>query len=190
MDLTLPPAIPRRGGPITRAVGRAALRLLGWRIEGEFPNREKLVLIVAPHRSNWDFVVGISGKFALGLDVSWLGKHTLFRGPWGRLFKNWGGIPIDRRSSNDTVATVVGGFANRECLVLAITPEGTRKAVGTWRSGFWYIAHGAGIPILPVALDWEHRVVRILPPIEPRDRDEDMRNIQALYAGIRGRNGR
>ena len=186
MDLTLPPAIPRRGGPITRAIGRAALTLLGWRIEGEFPNRKKMVLIAAPHRSNWDFVVGIAGKFALGLDVSWLGKHTLFRGPWGPLFKRWGGIPIDRRSSNDTVSTVVAGFANREHLLLAITPEGTRKAVGTWKSGFWYIANGAGIPILPVAFDWEHRVIRIMPPIEPRDRDEDVRNIQAFYAGIRG----
>jgi hypothetical protein len=187
MDLTLPPAIPRRGGPITRAIGRAGLKVLGWRIEGAFPNRRKMVLIAAPHRSNWDFVVGIAGKFALGIDVSWLGKHTLFRGPWGALFKRWGGIPVDRRASNDTVATIVAGFANREHLLLAITPEGTRKAVGTWKSGFWYIASGAGIPILPVAFDWDHRVIRILPPVEPGDRDEDMREIQALYADIRGR---
>ncbi|MEP6495426.1 MAG: lysophospholipid acyltransferase family protein [bacterium] len=180
--------MPRRGGPATRAIGRLALRVLGWQIEGEFPDRPKMVAIVAPHRSNWDFVVGIAAKFALGLDASWLGKHTLFRGPWGRLFKRWGGIPVDRRAAHDTVAAVIETFASRDRLLLAITPEGTRKPGGSWKSGFWHIARGARVPILPVAFDWEHRTVRILPPIEPRDLDGDLRSIIAMYADIRGHN--
>jgi len=146
-----------------------------------------MVAIVAPHRSNWDFVVGLAAKFTLGLDASWLGKHTLFKGPWAGLFRRWGGIPVDRRAAHDTVASVVETFANRDRLFLAITPEGTRKPGSKWKSGFWHIARGAMVPILPVAFDWEHHVVRILPPIEPRDVENDLRDIVELYAGFRGR---
>ena len=180
----LPAAIPRRGGPITRFIGRAALRAMGWRVEGEFPDRGKLVLIVAPHRTNWDFVVGLAAKFALALDASWLGKHTLFRGPWGILFRRWGGIPVDRRSSNDTVAIVASSFASRESLILAIAPEGTRTIGARWKTGFWHIAQRAGVPILPVAFDWPNRVIHIMPTLTPRDLERDMADLQERYRAV------
>src|SRR5262245_613694 len=94
----IPPSIPRRGGPVMRALGSATLRLMRFRIEGELPNLSKFVIIVAPHTSNWDFVVGLAARYVLGLDVAWLGKHTLFRAPFGALFRRWGGIPVDRRA--------------------------------------------------------------------------------------------
>ena len=162
------------------------LALLGWRIEGEFPDCRKLVLIAAPHRSNWDFVIGIAAKFAIGIDVSWLGKHTLFRGPWGPLFRLWGGIPVDRRTTHDTVAAVVDRFAASDRLVLAVAPEGTRAPGTRWKTGFWHIAHGAGVPIVPIAFDWQHRVVRIMSVVEPTSLHSDMREMQALYQPIRG----
>src|SRR5262245_57430086 len=113
-------ALPRSGGPFTRWVGRVALRALRWRIEGELPNRSKLVVIAAPHTSNWDFVVGIAARFALGIDVSWLGKHTLFRGPWSAILRRWGGIPIDRTASHDTVSQIVEQFRERTTFILAL----------------------------------------------------------------------
>jgi hypothetical protein len=156
MDLTLPPAIPRRGGPITRAIGRAALTLLGWRIEGEFPNWKVV------RRGTASVELGFRRRnfreFALGLDARG-SASTLFRGPGAGALQDWGGISIDRRSSNDTVATVVAGFANRERLVLAITPEGTRKAVGTWKSGSGTSRTGRN-PHFARGVRWEHRVVR------------------------------
>jgi len=189
MPPNLPAALPRRGGPLTRALGRVVLRMLGWRIEGAIPNVPKLVVIAAPHRSNWDFVVGIAAKLALGLDALWLGKHTLFRRPFGWLFRRLGGIPVDRRSAHDTVASVVAEFNRRDTLVLGLAPEGTRKPGAGWKSGFWHIAHGANVPILPVAFDWNNRVIRILPMITPTDVDRDMDELQRQYEGFHGPHG-
>jgi 1-acyl-sn-glycerol-3-phosphate acyltransferase len=180
----IPPAVPRRGGAVTRLIGRVALRAMGWRVDGGFPNSGKFVLIAAPHRTNWDFVVGLAAKFALALDVSWLGKHTLFVGPWGFFFRRWGGMPVDRRSSNDTVAVVADQFASREKLLLAIAPEGTRAAGARWKTGFWHIAHRAGVPIVPFAFDWPNRVVRIMPPLVPQDIEKDLVDLQERYRVI------
>ena len=183
----LPAALPRRGGILTRAFGRGVLRLLGWRIDGEIPNRAKMVVIAAPHRSNWDFVVGLAAKFALGVDARWLGKHTLFRPPFGALMRRWGGIPVDRRTPQDTVASVVHEFERSETLLLALAPEGTRRPGTEWKTGFWHIAKGAGVPILPVAFDWAARTIRIFPLLEPRDFERDIAALHARYAEVRGR---
>lgn len=184
---TLPAAMPRRGGPVTRAFGRAVLRLLGWRVEGEIPDVAKVVVIAAPHRSNWDFVVGLAAKFALGIDASWLGKHTLFKPPFGALFRHWGGIPVVRSAPQDTVAGVVERFRTSDRLVLAIAPEGTRKRGAEWKTGFWHIARGAGVPILPIAFDWNARVVRLLPAMFPTDLQQDMRALHARYDAFSAR---
>lgn len=183
---TLPAALPRRGGPLARGTGRLVLKILGWRVLGEFPDCRKLVLIAAPHRSNWDFVIGIAAKFAVGVDVSWLGKHTMFRGPWSSILRSWGGIPVDRRTAHDTVAAVVERFALSDTLVLAVAPEGTRSPGARWKTGFWHIAHGAGVPIVPIAFDWEQHVVRIMPIIRATNLESDMRGIRAAYRPIRG----
>jgi len=158
-----------------------------FRVEGELPNISKVVLIVAPHTSNWDFVVGLAARYVLGLDISWLGKHTLFRPPFGALFRRWGGIPVDRRSSHDLVSRVVEQFAARERLILAIAPEGTRKAVTAWRTEFWHIASGAGVPIMPVALDWGRRVVHIGAVVPTNEVEEDVRRLREWYTAFRGR---
>ena len=185
----VPASLPRRGSAFSSVIGRAGLRVLRWRVDGAFPDRAKFVIIAAPHSSNWDFVVGLCAKVGLRLDVSWLGKHTLFRAPWGWLFRFWGGLPVDRRASNDTVASVVERFASRDKLLLTVAPQGTRTKGAKWKSGFWHIARGAGVPIVPIAFDWDARTIRILPPIEPQDVDRDMETIQALYAPFRGRRG-
>ncbi|HEX7940128.1 MAG TPA: lysophospholipid acyltransferase family protein [Gemmatimonadaceae bacterium] len=174
---------------MSRWIGRLGLRVLGWRVTGDMPNLRKFVIIVAPHTSNWDFPVGMSAKLALGLSAIWLGKHTLFRFPFGMILRALGGIAVDRSASNDIVQQVVGEFGRRERLVLAVAPEGTRKKVERWKSGFYHIARAAGIPIIPVALDWEQRTIRILPAFDTTGNlDADIAALRRLFDGVKGRN--
>ena len=184
----LGPEIPRTGGPISRTVGRLALRVLGFRVEGSIPNLPKFVLIVAPHTSNWDFPVGIGAKLALALDAMWFGKDTIFRFPFGRILRAVGGMPVDRSASNDVVQQVTAEFTKRKRLVLALAPEGTRKRVKRWRTGFYHIAHAAGVPIVPVALDWQAREIRILAPFVTTGAvDADIAALRQLFEGMKGR---
>ncbi len=164
---------------------------MGWNVDGEIPNVPKLVIIAAPHTSNWDFVVGVAAKLALDLDVMWLGKHTLFRGPLGAMMRRLGGRPVDRHASHDVVRDVVGVFARRERLVLALAPEGTRKRVERWRTGFYHIAHAARVPIVPVALNFGARAIQIGAPFTTTgDVDADIAALRQRFAGVRGRNAR
>lgn len=162
-----------------------------WNIEGNLPNVPKLVVIAAPHTSNWDFIVGVAAKLALGLDAMWLGKDTLFRGPLGPMMRRLGGRPVDRAASHDVVKDVVDEFARRERLVLALAPEGTRKRVERWRTGFYHIAHAARVPIVPVALNFGARAIQIGSPFNTTgDVDADIHALQQGFAGVRGRRAR
>lgn len=180
--------MPRRGGRIRRAVGRALLRLTGWRIEGGLPDLPRFVIIAAPHSSNWDFVLGIALVFALRLDVRFIGKAELFRGPLGALMRWLGGIPVDRKHPQGLVEQVAARFRAEDRLVVALAPEGTRKPVDRWKSGFYRIAHRAGVPIVPGVFDNAARTMRLLPPVMPTGNAEaDMAKLRALYAGVRRR---
>jgi 1-acyl-sn-glycerol-3-phosphate acyltransferase len=163
----------------------------GWRFEGRLPDVGRLVIIVAPHTSSWDFVIGIAAKIALGIRIRFLGKHTLFRPPLGWLMRALGGIPVRRETSTETVQRVVDQFAAADRMILALSPEGTRRKVERWRSGFWHIAHGAGVPILPVGLDFATRSIRIGEPVDPGDDlDAAVVRLKAWYHGIEGRHPR
>jgi 1-acyl-sn-glycerol-3-phosphate acyltransferase len=180
--------IPRSGGPVSRALGRWTLGLLRWRVEGTLPDVPKLVIIAAPHTSNWDFVVGIAAKLALGLRILWFGKNTLFRGPLGPIMRSLGGMPVDRKSSHDVVSQTVAEFARHDRMVLGLAPEGTRKRVERWRTGFYHIAHGAQVPILPVALNWAERAIEIGEPfVTTGNLEADVAALQSRFSGAVGR---
>ena len=184
-------ALPHRGNAALAAFGRALLRLLGWRIDGAIPDVAKLVIAVAPHTSNWDFVVGVAAMFALDLDLSFLGKHTLFRGPFGAMLRWMGGIPVDRSTPQGVVSASVMAFAHAERRVLALAPQGTRKGDGRFRSGFLHIARGAGVPVLLIALDYQARRVRIGPLLQPStDVEADLARVEAYFAPVRGKRPR
>jgi len=185
----LPPRLPRRGNALSKALARGLLALFGWRVDGEFPDRPKMVAIVAPHTSNWDFIVGILMVFALGLRVRFLGKHTLFN-PWiGWLMRWFGGTPVIRDTPQGAVADAAEMIAREERILLAITPAGTRRRGTPWRSGFYNIAQTANVPILPAAFDYGRRSLRLFPVFEPTGNYEaDLARLQALYVGVRGRN--
>lgn len=165
------------------------MRLTGWRIEGRFPDRPKFVVAVAPHTSNWDFLHGASAMFALDLQATFIGKHTLFVWPFSVVLRWMGGIPVDRSAARGLVGEAVASFALPEAKILVIAPEGTRRKVERFKTGFLHIAKGAGLPVVLVALDYASRRVRIGPVIETVDDVEAARvSIEAHFARIQGRN--
>lgn len=184
-------AVPRRGSGPMRAIGRLALAAMGWRVEGEVPNLSKFVIAVAPHTSNWDFVVGMAAMFALDLRLAFLGKHTLFRWPFAGAMRWMGGIPVERASSHGVVAQSVDAFSLMERRILVIAPEGTRKRVAQFKPGFLHIARGANVPVVLATLDWQARCVRFGPTFEVgEDIEEELRRTEAFFAPIHGRNPR
>ncbi len=181
-------SVPRRGSALSRAFGRAVVRVMRFDVEGDIPDLPRLVVSVAPHTSNWDFVIGMGVMFALDLRIKFLAKHTLFRPPMGAIFRWMGGIPVDRSSSHGVVGDAVHAFESNDKLLLAIAPEGTRSRVKRLKSGFLHIAHEAHVPLLLVAFDWNRRCVRFGPLFEQGDDiAADLGKIEAFYSSIRGK---
>ncbi|MDD5712045.1 MAG: lysophospholipid acyltransferase family protein [Smithellaceae bacterium] len=178
--------------PVIRTIARCfsvfMLKVMGWRTAGRLPDIPRFVLIVAPHTSNWDFLIGFFAAFALRAKVYWMGKASLFRFPFGSVVKWMGGIPIDRSKSNDTVKQTIAQFFRHEKLIIAIPPSGTRKRVKEWKTGFYYISRGAGVPIVLGFINYKNRTAGFGPVYVPvGDIETDMREIQAYYADIQGR---
>jgi 1-acyl-sn-glycerol-3-phosphate acyltransferase len=179
------PQFPDR---VWRRAFRAGVQASGWRLEGELPNVPKLVLIVAPHSSWWDGIWGLLFKVALGTNITFMAKRELFRWPLGGLLRRMGGVPIQRSAAHDVVEQMVERFHARERLWLGIEPEGTRKAVKKWKSGFWHIARQAGVPILPGYFDYPRKVIGLGPLFTPGDdRDADIAALRAFYAPYKGK---
>ena len=164
------------------------LMLLGWRAEGSLAEYPKCVVVVAPHTSNCDFVIMLLLAVALRLKVTWMGKHTLFRPPFGAIMRRLGGLPIDRSARHNMVQQAVSSFHTHEQLKLAILPEGTRKRTPYWRSGFYHIALGAQVPIALGYADYRRKVGGIGRVIMPSgDVDADMALIRDFYTGVAGK---
>lgn len=164
------------------------LKITGWTVQGPPPKEDKYVLIGAPHTSNWDFPLALAIFFILRFDARFLGKHTLFWGPFGVVMRWLGGLAVDRRSSHNVVKEMIKAFKDRDRLLLVIAPEGTRSKVDHWKRGFYHIAHGAGVPIYRGFVDFEQKVAGIGPIFHTTgDVEKDMKEIQAFYKGIKGK---
>ena len=182
-----PAAFHQPRGWVWRSIGRAYLRLAGWRIEGTFAADPKYVVVVAPHTSNWDFALVVAVVFAIELRVSWLAKHTMFVSPFKTILRWLGGIPVNRSASHGVVGECVQAFNSSPALMLALTPEGTRKGVSKWKSGFYLIASKAGVPIMPVGFDYRKHVVHLMPLFQPSGNlEQDLPIIQAKFTDIHG----
>lgn len=172
-------------------LSRLLLHLLGWRIEGGVPSAPKYVLIAAPHTSNWDFPYTLMVCFALRLRVYWMGKASLFPPVLGSVMRWLGGIPVDRSRQGNLVQNTIDAFQQAACLTVIIPPEGTRAKVSHWKSGFYYIAQGAQVPIALGFLDFKKKVAGINRMFTASgDIEADMVKIQAMYADISGKNPR
>jgi len=187
--LPLPPNAPRvRPNAFARWFGRSLLRLGGWRMAGAFPDIPRLVLVGAPHSSNWDGVWGFAAKLALGLDIRILGKQELFWWPLGPLLRRLGVIAIDRGAAHGTVEQLAERIAGSPRLWLGIAPEGTRRKVPRWKTGFWKIARAADVPVLPAYFDYPDKIIGIGPTFAlSDDMEADIARIRAWYRPWRGK---
>jgi 1-acyl-sn-glycerol-3-phosphate acyltransferase len=183
-------ALPKRGNRLSQLIAQSFMSIFGWRIEADIPNRSKLVLVGAPHTSNWDFVLTMATLFSLNVKIFWMGKRSLFKWPIGGVMEWLGGVPIDRASQGvGIVEQTIEAFNSRDEFVIAIMPEATRSKVREWKTGFYHIAQGAEVPIVLVRFDYGRKVMGIGPTIEPSgDVQSDIAQIRSHYEGIQGRN--
>ncbi|WP_028081382.1 lysophospholipid acyltransferase family protein [Solimonas soli] len=178
-------SVPRHRRPLLRIAGRCVLRAGGWRLQVRIPDQPKLIVIAAPHTSNWDFVFGLAAVLALELELHWFGKHTIFKGPWGRMFRALGGIAIDRGAAGGVVRQTARTFGECEQLVIGLAPEGTRTRVARWKRGFYHMASEAGVPVLVAGIDYREKRVLTGPMFKPSgDWDADMAPVFAFYRGV------
>lgn len=162
-------------------------RAIGWRFEGVLPDVPKMVIVGAPHTSNWDFILFLAALHRWDMRVKFLGKHTLFRRPFGWLFRRWGGIPVDRRRATGVVDQVEEAFDAAERMILVVAPEGTRGAAPMWKSGFLEIAERVDVPVVPAGVDGVNKVVT-MGSAEPVGlvRYDLMDRLRAFYEGKTG----
>ncbi len=171
------------------ALAWLGLRLAGWKLKGRPPKVRKFVIIAYPHTSNWDFLLGMSACIIYRIKVYWLGKDSLFKGPAGPLMRWLGGIPVDRSKAHDFVQQAIEAFDQSDELVIGVAPEGTRSRVEKWKTGFYHIAAGAKVPIVPGYLDYPNKELGFLESFTPSGNiDEDILTIKAAYGTIRGKN--
>ena len=164
---------------------------LGWKIEGKFPSDlKKFIIAVAPHTSNWDFPVGVLARSALRIQrAKFLGKDSLFKPPFGWLFRSLGGYPVNRSSSHDMVHQVVDIFNSHDEFILAIAPEGTRKKTQKLRTGFYFIAKGANVPIIPCGFDFARKTIVVGEPFYTTENQEaDFETLLTFYRKIHAKN--
>lgn len=178
-------AIPRRGNWLSRRLAGGILKLAGWKPAGQLPNLSKFLIVGAPHTSYWDGVLAVLVLWAAGLDIHWMVKKEVLDNPFGGVLRWLGAIPVDRQSPVGLVDQIVERFANQEKFVVVIAPEGTRKRVERWKTGFHRIATGANLPLVLGYADYPKRIVGIGPLMTPSsDVDADLARMQEFFKTI------
>ena len=181
--------VPRRDDPNIAKLAAKYLKMRGWQLVGEMPNVKQLVMLAVPHTSNEDGWNAVMGILTLGIDVKLMGKKELFRIPVIGPFLKWGGmISIDRQKKGSTLQATLEQFKQQDQLWLALAPEGTRSYTDKWKTGFYHIAVGAGVPILPIAMDYKTKQIRFMPLFYPTgDYDADLPKMLENYRGVLGK---
>lgn len=175
-----------------KIISRSILSALGWQVDSQLPAEKKFVIIGAFHTSNWDFPLGILGLWALGLKASWVGKHTLFRGPLGPIFKLLGGIPVDRTVHTGFIRRIADLYESRDQMALTIAAEGTRSRTEHWKTGFYFIAVEAKVPIALGYIDYGKKRLGVGATLYPTGEiSRDFETIREFYrdkTGLRPEN--
>lgn len=174
--------------PAMRNIARFLFWITGWKVNGEVPKLPKFVAILAPHTSAWDLPIAMLTKFILRINFSFFAKQEIFAPPFGFIFRALGGLPVDRASRHNLVEHAVKTFNEKEQFILALSPEGTRKYVAKWKTGFYYIALQAKVPIALAYIDYGNKVAGIGPLFYPTGNiDKDIESIKVFYRPIKGR---
>lgn len=163
-------------------------KLAGWKIEGfDINSIPKAMVVVGPHTSGWDVIIGFFTRGSQGSDIRFMGKHTLFKPPFGFIFRWLGGVPVDRTKHSNLVDIMASYFAKNKEFKVAIAPEGTRQKVDKLKTGFYYIAKKAQVPIVMVKFDFENKIVTYAEPFMPSDNvDNDLAKLWAYWKGVKG----
>ena len=177
--------VPRTAHPLLRWCALRLLSLLGWRLDVHLPDAPKLVVLAAPHTSNWDGVLAILAMLAMELRLGLFIKHTAFEGMLGGLLRKVGAIPIDRTAAGGIVGQTIDAFNTRPALLIGIAPEGTRNRVEKWKRGFYLIADGAKVPLVCAYIDYARKTVGTGPVLIPSGNyARDLEEIQRFYRTI------
>ena len=165
-----------------RMISQLILKIIGWKLDKQLPQTQRYVLIAYPHTSNWDFVLGMLAKWAMDMPLNWVGKHSIFWGPFRPLLIAIGGVPLNREKSIGFIQKNIELFDQRECFVLGLMPEGTRSKTDHLKTGFYHIARGANVPIVLAYLDYKHKRIGVGKVIEASgDIDVDFEIISEFY---------
>ena len=174
---------------ILRKIARFGINISGWTIKGNIPDEERIVIIAAPHTSNWDFILAMLTIFGLNIKVRWLGKHSIFKPGFKKFFEWLGGIPVYRDNPSSLIENVVNIVKKERSIVIAMTPEGTRKKVKRWKTGFLRIAKQTHSKILLISIDAPTKSIEIGNIFNPTgNSEEDLAYIQKYYSTFRGIN--
>ena len=174
---------------LLRKIARFGINISGWTIKGMVPDEERIVIIAAPHTSNWDFVLAMLAIFGLNIKLRWLGKHSIFKPGFKNFFKWLGGIPVYRDNPSNLIDNVVKIVKKEKSIVIAMTPEGTRKRVKRWKTGFLRIAKQTHSKILLISIDAPTKSIEIGKIFNPTGNSEDdLAFIQKYYSSFRGIN--
>jgi len=177
-----------RGSLLACGAGKLFLRLTGWRVTGQLPDSPKLVVIAAPHTSNWDFVYLLAAAWSLRLRINWLGKSSLFSPPFGAVMRMLGGIPVDRSRASNLVDQLAQRFDKASSLAVVIPPSGTRGQTPYWKSGFYWTAYKARATVICGYLDYATRTAGLGHVFIPSGSvSDDMPAVRASYAGVQAR---
>ncbi|MBV55329.1 MAG: glycerol acyltransferase [Gammaproteobacteria bacterium] len=179
---------PRRCNPLAQLLGGLVLSVFGWQKAGQVPSARNMVIIAAPHTTNWDFIFLLAAAYSFGISVNWLGKDSLFRSPLGPILRYLGGVPVDRSKRNNLVQSLSAQIEHGSGIALVIPPSGTRRKTEYWKSGFYRIAEAAQIPLVCGYLDYQKKEAGLGPAFLPSDLSRDMNRIREFYEPIVGKN--
>ncbi len=186
--LPLPPSAPRANTPkwLIKCATKV-LNIIGWKMVGEWPDLKKMVVIGAPHSTAWDGIIGLFAKVAMDVHIVFMGKQEAFFWPLGRLLKWLGGVPVNRKAPGSIAEQVAKQLIDAEKMWFVLAPEGTRKAVTHWKTGFWKIAKQANVPVLCMYFDYPTKTIGVGQVFElTDDMDADIAAIKLWYAPYRG----
>ena len=178
---------PRRCSRPTQLLGSLVLLVFGWRKAGQVPNAKNMVIIAAPHTTNWDFVFLLATAYSFGISINWLGKDSLFQSPLGRILRFLGGVPVDRSKKNNLVQSLSAQIEHGSGINLVIPPSGTRQKTDHWKSGFYRIAEAAQIPLVCGYLDYGKKEGGLGLAFLPSNLPSDMDRIRNFYEPIAGK---
>ena len=173
---------------LLQKIGKFFLTITGWKFKGDIPRSDRIILVAGPHTSNWDFLLALAFIFGLNLNVFWIGKHTLFKNGFSKIMRKLGGIPVDRASPELLMNEVSNIVKRQQGVIIAISPEGTRKKVERLKSGFLRIAKTTNSQILLAGIDFESKLIHLGKLFEPSGNTEsDLLNVHNYFRQFKGK---